>query len=353
MNFRLLTFIAVTLLSNVLLLNASSLVLVKNREAKFQIVISPQATVVEKYAAAELQQAVKRASGAEPRIVEGAAEAGFVPVILGTPETTPAIAALDTKLSAGGKLALDEILIHTGDQSLLIGGNNPRSVLYSAYRFLEEAFSYHWFWPGVDGEFFKPSDDCVIDDLNIHENAALKYRSLGINAPHYDEETLIWMARNRLNVHNTHERTTQDKSDNLHEKGFLNRFAGHNLVLPRKLLEEHPEYVAEFGGKTDDPSCTFSTPLLVQPRCAASTHRNGAAVADKVPDGRYLELLSCRPDPILRVLQMHRNGKGCQYALSETLWDHHQRNTQIQARRLLYDIGVSSLPRCPHRDGSF
>ncbi len=239
---------ALGLLASLIGGEAKPLVLVESGEARFEIIIPKEATVIERYAAKELQQAVRRATGAEARIVsDDERKEGAIPVYLGTPGRNNAAASLGLK--EAGKLALDQVLVQTGDQALILSGNNPRSVLYSVYRFLEEALSYRWFWPGEEGEFYQKTDRLAVENLRIQENAAIRYRSLGINHPGYNDDLIVWMARNRLNVVNTHKGTKPELSQDLHEKGFLNRFGGHNLLLPRKILEEHPEYLALYGGR--------------------------------------------------------------------------------------------------------
>lgn len=225
---------------------AAELVLAESGQAKFEIVTPREASVTEKYAARELQQAIRRATGAEAKIVsEGGRSEGMISIILGTPANTPEAARLNFKEQ--GKKAADEVAV-LSDDKVIIAGNNPRSVLYAVYRFLEETLSFRWFWPGEGGEYFHKTDRLVVDNLRIRETAGTQYRSLGINSPGYTEDVVTWMARNRLNVYNTTKGTSVAQNQNLQEKGFLNRFSGHNLVLPWRLLEEHPEYLALYGG---------------------------------------------------------------------------------------------------------
>ena len=59
-------FLGILVLGSVLLANTvlAELVLVENGEPRCQIIISPDATPVERYAAKELQQALAKATGA-------------------------------------------------------------------------------------------------------------------------------------------------------------------------------------------------------------------------------------------------------------------------------------------------
>lgn len=225
---------------------AQAMTLVENGEARARIVLCKDASQVEEYAARELQGAVQRATGATLEIVKGEAEPSAAQIVLGTPENTPAIAALN-KLNASDEA--DSILIFTQDDTLFLGGSNPRSVLYAVTRFLEESLGFRWLWPGEEGEFVHKTSDCKTGSLDILEAAGIPRRSLAINSPHYDLDTLNWMARHRFNMHPVNAAFNDEKNASLSERGFLIRYAGHNLVLPQKVLEKHPEYAAEFGGE--------------------------------------------------------------------------------------------------------
>ena len=68
---------------------------------------------------------------------------------------------------------LDDILhIDTTDTTGIIAGSNPRSVLMSVYRFLQEN-GCRWLYPGVDGEYV-PMQDIV--GVKFHKAADMRYR---------------------------------------------------------------------------------------------------------------------------------------------------------------------------------
>ena len=70
-------------------------------------------------------------------------------------------------------IALDDILhIETTDNAGIIAGDNPRSVLMSVYRFLQEN-GCRWLYPGVDGEYIPLQN---IRAVKYHKVADMRYR---------------------------------------------------------------------------------------------------------------------------------------------------------------------------------
>lgn len=78
---------------------------------------------------------------------------------------------LDT--SEADDLVLDDILhVDTDEQGGIIAGSNPRSVLFSVYRYLREN-GCRWLFPGVDGELIPTKD---IQPVKYHKMADCRYR---------------------------------------------------------------------------------------------------------------------------------------------------------------------------------
>ncbi|MGI6611024.1 MAG: DUF4838 domain-containing protein [Limnochordia bacterium] len=109
-----------------------------------------------------------------------------------------------------------------------------------------------WFWPGLSGEYVPQQERIAIEELDLRHIPSLEVRSLAINSPHYDESTLIWMARNRMNVHNL--QGSASRIPPMKRRGFQVVIGGHNAVLPQAVLNAHPEYMAEYGGRRQKPS---------------------------------------------------------------------------------------------------
>ncbi len=263
---RLLSPLLLTLLLSVQGAVAAKLVLVQDGKPASEIFLPGEASAVERYAATELQRAIRLSTGAELPIVT-------------TPSSDPALHRIVIATSSNAKTLQgvpeipspkhkddDQIAISHTDETLFLTGNNARSALYATYRFLEKSLGFRWFWPGESGEYFERKEGITLDNFKLKEQGAIRYRYLTINSPHYDHDTLVWMARHRMNIHFAGTYLGEKELQNLVEKGFFVRWSGHALVLQREMLEEHPEYVAEYGGRRqiiqshDNPHLCWSNP---------------------------------------------------------------------------------------------
>ncbi len=228
--------------------SANELLLAADGRSAAVIVSDAQDGTVEAYAARELQRGIQLATGAMLPIRREVPGAHHPVIIVGTPQSQPEIARLCPELLDAPAMR-DQIILRRSQRALLIAGSNPRSVLYAVCDFLEQQLGFRWLWPGEEGEFYASVPRLAIGVLDRTQTGAIPYRSLSINAPHYDDLTLEWMARNRMNNHWSDHYFKPEWNANLREKGMINVLGGHNLYLPKELLLEHPEYTAEFGGE--------------------------------------------------------------------------------------------------------
>jgi hypothetical protein len=216
--------------------------LTKNGQPNAQIFLSTKADATEKYAAQELQSAIEKISGAQLNIVSS--DAPSTPaIVIGTPGSTPSIQAanlFNTKNEEETRVALR-------GQTLYLAAPTPGAALRAVYTFLQDTLGARWFWPGESGEYLPTQKTIALKNPDIRQIPDIPIRSLSINSPHYDEATLIWMARNRLNRHNLQGPTRLIEP--MHEKGFNVMIGGHNAYLDENVLENHPEYIAEINGK--------------------------------------------------------------------------------------------------------
>jgi len=95
----------------------------------------------------------------------------------------------------------DEIIIRTEEENLIIAGNNPRSVLFSVYTFLN-SIGVRWLYPGSEGEIIKKINNVDISNYNIHHIASLRYRGIcneGAIKINQAIDFIDWMAKNKMN----------------------------------------------------------------------------------------------------------------------------------------------------------
>jgi hypothetical protein len=232
-----------TLFSTSVRADASGAFLVaENGKATAQIFLSASASPAEKYAAQELQRAVEKISGAKLNIVSSGTPSTPA-IVIGTPESTPSVKAANLFNTQNE----EETRIALRGQTLYLAGPTPGAALRAVYTFLQDELGARWFWPGESGEYLPSQKTIAVGNLDVRQIPDIAVRSLSINSPHYDEATLIWMARNRLNLHNLQGPSSQIAP--MHEKGFNVMIGGHNAYLDKGVLEKHPEYIAQINGK--------------------------------------------------------------------------------------------------------
>jgi len=247
----LLLFFLTCILSVATLTNAQAqqISLTQNGKSTAQIVISTNASSTEKYAAAELQLAIQKMSGAALPITNTISKSAFN-VVIGTPKSVPIIKAANLFNTQNS----EEIRIVTRGKVLFLAGPTPRAALFAVYTFLQDELNCRWYWPGESGEYLPEKSTITFNNLDVRQSPSLRDRSLSINSPHYDKDVIIWMARNRLNWHHLQGSTIKHENiTNLHEKGLQVVIGGHNITLPVDFLRKHPDYVAMFGGKRQIP----------------------------------------------------------------------------------------------------
>lgn len=225
---------------------AQAMVLVESQESRSTIYLTNPESPVLRKAAEELQYAISRVTGAKletQSLSDGS----------GAPEGIVISSADYLNESQRNMLGFqgnheEELIVRRIENTLFLVGNNDRTTLHAVYHFLEEVIGVRWMWPGETGEFYPQYATLRLAEVHLHHIPVLQYRFLAINAPHYDLDTLVWMARQRMNVNTIQPGFPGWFLDAAQEYGFLIRIGGHHVTLPNALLEKNPEYLAEYGG---------------------------------------------------------------------------------------------------------
>ena len=103
------------------------------------------------------------------------------------------------KVRDGGDL--DQIFIVSHGNRLLLAGNNPRSVLFAVYDFLER-MGAKWLHPGPGGEVIPKLKRLKLSGWSVTHTASYRYRGVcveGAFTPRHATAFIDWMAKKKMN----------------------------------------------------------------------------------------------------------------------------------------------------------
>ena len=186
--------------------------LVKNGKITFVIVTADQPDPIARYAAQELQDHFRLASGTVPEIIR---ESEY--------ESGPAIMVGETSVAKKyginpGMLQPESLIVaRLDDVIVLSGGDNPSipahmvsgrafvpvGTLYAAYEFLEKTVGFRWYWPGKNGTYIPNIDNLKVMKLftvsHPQYDTRKTFRSLILTDPDVTREQCEeWYRRNRF-----------------------------------------------------------------------------------------------------------------------------------------------------------
>ena len=206
---------------------------------RYRIVVAADAIPSERYAAEELQRYLERMSGAKLPIVTDAEPAASREILLGD---NAHLRSLKSKIDFTS-LGADGFVLRTDGNRLIIAGGMPRGTLYGVYALLEEKLGVRWFTSEV--EVVPRRDRVQLPKLNETQVPRLEYREVFWTAMMRDPD---FAARHRLN--GDHYRLTEKHGGRAAVYfPFVHSF---DLLIPRELYKEHPEYFPLIKGKRVD-----------------------------------------------------------------------------------------------------
>ncbi len=228
---------------------AAAVELSRGGEALLPIRISTTADATVRYAASELQSALKRLTGAD-----------FALELADGNENTPAIRIL---VEPGADWGNDGFMIVAGADALELRGSSSRAALYAVYAFLNDFGGIEWLWPGADGEFLTRKPDFSVPGTAVRGEAAFRYRGFHLCHVHIDPETETWMARNRLNLMRSPAPDAPWVKELLEQrraKGLYVMVSGHNIILDEETFRSNPELFAVIEGRRTKEQLCWSNP---------------------------------------------------------------------------------------------
>jgi hypothetical protein len=210
-----------------------SITISKDGQANAVIVIAPDASEPEQYAAKELAQFLRQITGGEFKVVDRENEQASC-LFVG-----PAAAKwADEQFSIEG-LGAEGIVLKTVGDDLILAGGRPRGTLYAVYAFLEDQLGCRW-WSSTESTIPK-KPTVVVETLDVRYVPPLEYRS-----PFwFDAFDGDWAARNKANGQ-SHRLEARHGGKHIYE-GFVHTF--FPLIPPEKYFAEHPEWFSEINGK--------------------------------------------------------------------------------------------------------
>lgn len=212
----------------------SAAALFQNGKTDWKIYLAGNVGEVEKYAASELQQALKKISGADIQITNQVDSEEKNLVIIGSLENSQHIRDKAVSLSLSQDI-VEQLAVYNLDNNLYLAGNQPRAALYAVYYFLQKELGVRWFWPGDDGEFIAKRDSYTPTNLTYNYKPAFRFREMTPCGMHYHVPTEIWLARNFMNG--------GSRTPAVREKaGFYSLDGQHWVALNKKDFEKYPEY---------------------------------------------------------------------------------------------------------------
>ncbi|MEN6337560.1 MAG: DUF4838 domain-containing protein [Phycisphaerales bacterium] len=214
-------------------LGLSAITISKDGQAQAVIVLAPDASEPEQYAAKELAQFLGQITGGEFKVIDQEKEQASC-IFVG-----PAAAKLaDENFSTDG-LGAEGIVLRTVDDDLILAGGRPRGTLYAVYTFLEDQLGCRW-WSSTESTIPK-KPTVSVDTLDVRYVPPLEYRS-----PFwYDAFDGDWAARNKANGQ-AHRLEARHGGKHVYE-GFVHTF--FPLIPPEKYFAEHPDWFSEINGK--------------------------------------------------------------------------------------------------------
>ncbi len=172
-----------------------SIILANEETSDYRIMVGPQATEIEVFAAQELQGYLLQISGAfMPMANEN--ERMYKKLIL----VGKNAGRLMLPESEFNRLKHDDFLIKVVGDRLILAGNSPRATLYSVYSFLE-SLGCRWFAPGIIGEVLPRLPGITLTAIDHIEKPSFKYRGFMCLFENTCQSVnwIDWMAKNKLN----------------------------------------------------------------------------------------------------------------------------------------------------------
>lgn len=214
---------------------AAALTLAENGASDLVIATQPGATPAEQNAARELAETLRAITGASLPVKEFS-EALPPRAILVGPGPLAQQLFPDVPFAA---LGLEELVIRTQGDRLLLAGGRPRGTVYAVSQFLQEHCGVRWWTPWASHIPRQPT--LTVGELNVRFRPTFESRD-PFWFPAFNAR---WAVRNFSNSQSAN--IPEDWGGCIRYRGFVHTF--YPLVPPEEYFASHPEWYSFREGK--------------------------------------------------------------------------------------------------------
>lgn len=231
---------------------SAAVTIVQDRNPVAALHVPADATPQERFAAAELQAYIEKATGARLPLRTGAPPADEPAVVVALAANAPALGVELTPAEEG--LGPEGLARRTDGPRVLVLGGGPRGIVYSAYDFLE-SIGYRWYWPGELGEVTPQLSSITVANIErVFEPSFARRHAMGgadPNDPEWHRDVKDWLVKNHQNFWVWP--LADDPEFMVNRGGTHTKVgSGHNwqhIIPPGKYFADHPEYFALVRGR--------------------------------------------------------------------------------------------------------
>ena len=253
---------------------ADDLVLARDGQTDYVIVLPDEPTPVQQSAAHELQSHLKQVTGAEFAMTsESKAPAGKPRIIIG-PSPLAEKLVPDFKPDTAKD---DEIVVRTVGQDLVLTGHLQRGPLYAVYTLLEDTIGCRW-WTSTES-YIPNRPTLTIGPIDHRYAPKLIYREA------YYLDAFNGLFATRLKCNGNSARISPEYGGHHRFAMFVHTF--NRLIPPEKYFDDHPEWFSEIGGKR---MAERSQLCLTNEEVLAELTRNAKETLRANPDATFLSI---------------------------------------------------------------
>ena len=233
----------------------NNFVLVQDGRPAATIVIAAKPSENARAAAAELQQYVRRISGAELPIVHDDQDASGPLILVGTNRFSAALSGLEIPTGRTPRLREEGFVIVSRGDRLVLAGNDPEPYFGTRYAVAEflNRLGVRWFMPGEIGEVIPQARTLAFPETNIRQEPDFAMRNYW---EHYRgkmaDEAREWKIHHKMNPR------MQDWF------GVPGDGSIRNYMPPKEAVKAHPDWFAlqRDGRRDEHMACMTSTGMI-------------------------------------------------------------------------------------------